>query len=167
MGPQSHSSPSSTTQLPQEGAILLVGELALRQVSKPSACARANPALLHCDHLWLRPPSPLGAIIQREPGHPQPGPSWSRPRLWPSSWATTIPTCAALIPLSQKATPPEKLLLQMVPRKAFPTTPALSRTPVSRWTVYPGGHLKKNFNLKSPFFTCLSSLLCTQGTAPA
>ena len=78
--------------------------------------------------------------------------------MWPSSWATTIPTCAALIPLSQKATPPEKLLLQMVPRKAFPTTPALSRTPVSRWTVYPGGHLKKNFNLKSPFFVPVSHL---------
>ena len=145
LGPQSHSSPSSSTQLPQEGPSWLIGELALRQESKPSASARASPALLQLDHAWLLPPSPLGAITQRAPGHPQPGPSWSRPRLCASSCATTIPTCAPLIPFSQKATPPEKLLLQIVPRSAFPTTPALSRTPVSRWTVCPGGHLVRKF----------------------
>ena len=145
LGPQSHSSPSSSTQLPQEGPIRIVGKLALRQDSKPCASALASPALLQLDHAWLLPPSPVGAITQRVPGHRQPGPSWSRPRLCASSCATTIPTCAPLIPFSQKATPPEKLLLQMVPLSAFPTTPALSRTPVNRWTVYPGGHLVINF----------------------
>ena len=49
VGPQSHSSPSSTTQLPQVGPILLVGGLALKQVSNPSAIAFASPALLQLD----------------------------------------------------------------------------------------------------------------------
>ena len=49
VGPQSHSSPSSTTQLPQVGPILLVGGLALKQESNPSATAFASPALLQLD----------------------------------------------------------------------------------------------------------------------
>ena len=46
---QSHSSPSSTTQFPQVGPILLLGGLALKQVSNPSATAFASPALLQLD----------------------------------------------------------------------------------------------------------------------
>ena len=49
VGPQSHSSPSSTTQLPQVGPILLVGGLVLKQLSNPSATAFASPALLQLD----------------------------------------------------------------------------------------------------------------------
>ena len=49
VGPQSHSSPSSTTQFPQEGPILLVGGLALKQLSNRSATAFASPALLQLD----------------------------------------------------------------------------------------------------------------------
>ena len=47
-GPQSHSSPSSITQLPQEGRRGAGGEVA-RQRSSPRARALASPALLHAD----------------------------------------------------------------------------------------------------------------------
>ena len=47
-GPQSHSSPSSITQLPQEGRRGAGGEVA-RQRSSPRARALASPALLQAD----------------------------------------------------------------------------------------------------------------------